>query len=861
MAIRSVLLITLQLIALLCSLPAQASGSAYLLKGQASVVIQAEYFADREAAYNVTKIQSLGEENWRELDEEYANFGYQESPYWYRFRLTNPRNETVKQVVEINYPLIDYVDFYRFDDRGNLIEAVHTGDRLAYSQRPVDHPHFLFPVKLKPGEQNVVYLRALTSGSQLVPLILWDDIALLSALADEGDLHAIYFGMVLVIAFLNVLIFFAFGEKMYLYYAGSVITLMLFFAILRGKLYPYVMSDSPEFHHWAFLLLIPISTSLSALFVREFLNIRSYSATINSLINLILFVQATCLVSMFLFERQTALQFTIMTAVPCSFVLLIIGPILAWMGNRMALVYSVAWSAVLLGATLTALSKQGVIASHFVTEYGMQVGSAIEVFILTGALVYRFYIEHKQRIEAQALSLQESTERREAELKLLDASMMHPVTLMPNRLCFEQSITEAIRKPIPALMVITIEHKRFPELCKTLGQQNADLMLCELASRYNDKLSDVPGVLPISGPSFKANLCSLENGSFGVLMDQRVVDKHRSKIRRMMPDLLKPIPYKDMVLELQPSIGVASYPEQGVNAATLMRHSEVAADFAENASKTMSYYRPELDQYNARRLTMISELKEAIAGDDLSLFLQPKLSLAEHKIVGVEALIRWRHKKYGMVRPDEFIPMAEQTGIIRELTRWVIDEALHLYNQVVKAGYDLQMSINLSAINLRESDLIDYLNQKLDAHQVAPENICLELTETSMMSEPKRALKTLSTLRGAGIQVSVDDFGSGYSSLSYLKELPATEIKLDKSLVLGLGESQRNTAVVRSTIDMCHELGFKVVAEGVESAAEMEGLALLGCDLVQGYHLTPPLSLEHFLAWIEEAESSRRFAS
>ena len=686
-------------------------------------------------------------------------------------------------------------------------------------------------------------------------------IDLFTALADEDELHAVYFGIVLVIVFLNSLIFFALGEKMYLYYAASTLGFMLLFAALRGKLYPYILSASPEFHHLLFLFLPSLCLIFSALFTREFLSVKDYSATLNTLINLVIFVQLTCIVGIFLFDRQTSLQFSVLSSIPCSFVLLAFGPILSWMGNRIAWVYTLAWGTLMSGATITAMSKQGFIPSGFVTEYGMQIGSAIEIFILTAALVYRFYMEHKGRVAAQALSLQESAERREAELKLLDSSMTHPVTMMPNRTCYEQTISEAIKGKVKRLMIVTIEHKRFAEVCKTLGQQNADLMLCDLAKRYNEQLGDIPGVLAIIGPSFQANICSLENGSFGVLLDQAEVEVHRSDIRSTIRELVKPIAYKDMILELQPAIGIALYPEHGVNASTLLRHSEVAADFADATVRAVSYYRPEQDQYNARRLTMISELKEAIAGHDLSLFLQPKLSLKERKIVGAEALIRWHHRKYGMVRPDEFIPMAEQTGIITSLTRWVFDRALVMHNQLAAAGYHIDISINLSAANLREPDLIDFLKAKLAEHKISPELIYLELTETSMMSHPEQALETLRAIREIGIKISVDDFGSGYSSLSYLKDLPANEIKLDKSLVSGLGESDRNTAVIRSTIDMCHELGFKVVGEGVETAVVMEGLALINCDQIQGYHLTPPLPIERFIDWMSDAELTRRFVS
>lgn len=828
-----------------------ANTETFLAEGKHEAVIKPEYYPDYTLTMDLERIRDQDESLvWQDVLEDYANFGYVPYPVWYRFDISNLGDTYRQHVLEISYPLLDEVDYYRFDASGQLLEALETGDRRPYDSRMVDHPHFLFPLQMAPGEKHTIYLRVWTSGSQLVPLTLWDDIALFSALAEESEMHAVYFGIVLVIVFLNTLIFFALGEKMYLYYAASAFSFMLLFAALRGKLYAVVQSSNPEFHHALFLFLPSACLIFSALFTREFLNVSKYSATLSTMINLVIFIQLTCVAGVFLFDRQTSLQFSVMSAIPCSFLLLVFGPVLSWMGNGIAWVYTLAWGTLMSGATITALSKQGFIASSFVTEYGMQIGSAIEIFILTAALVYRFYIEHKSRIAAQEESLREGAERRDAELRLLDSSMTHPVTMMPNRTCFEQTINQCIKQSRTPLMIVTIENRRFAEVCKTLGQQNADLMLCDLARSYNEQLSNIGSVKTISAPSFTAYVCSLEGGSFGLILDQTQVDQHQSDIRELIRQVLKPVDYKGMVLDLQAAIGVALYPEHGVNASTLIRHSEVAADFADPSMQAVSYYRPEHDQYNARRLTMISDLKGAIAENQLSLYLQPKLDLKSGYVAGVEALIRWQHEKYGMIRPDEFIPMAEQTGIIRKLTRWVFDRAL--YQQVVldKAGYALDVSVNISAVNLREPDLIDYFDSKLKEYGTDPSRVYLELTETSVMEDPNRALYTLRKLRGIGLKISVDDFGTGYSSLSYLKDLPAHEIKIDKSLVQGLGSSQRHDAVTRTAIGMCHDLGFGVVAEGVESQVVMDGLEALGCDMIQGYHLTPPLPLEELIEWI-----------
>lgn len=845
-----------------CKILAIGNIETFMPKGQKSVVIKAEYLEDHANRLGIEALRATEESlPWQVVLEEYANFGYRPHAFWYRFEVSNPNDMGGHYIIELAYALLDEVDFYQFDAQNQLVSHVKTGDHVPYHARVVDHPNFLFPIQLAPNETHTFYLRVKTAGSQLVPLKLWDNIALFSSLSNQDELHAVYFGIVLVIVFLNSLIFVALREKMYLYYALSTFFFMLLFAVLRGKLYPYVLSESPAFHHLLLLFLPPLCLMFSALFTREFLEVRKYSRILNGVANFVVLVSVLCMAGIFVLDRQTSLQLSVLCAIPGTAILLLFGPVLSWMGNRVAWVYTLAWGILMSGATVTAMSKHGFIPANFATEYGMQIGSAIEIFILTAALVYRFYREHRDRIAAQAKSIQESNERREAELKLLDSSMTHPVTMMPNRVCFEQTITQHIRNSRRMFAICIVESRRYAEIVKTLGQQNVDLMICDMAKRYNEQVGKVPGILPILGPSFESNICSLEGGSFGFLMDYEVVLAHQSKVEAAARTLRRPVVYKDMSLDFRPRVGVALYPEHGANVSTLMRHAEVAADYSEHTDNMILFYRPEQDQYNARRLTMISELKQAIANDKLVLYFQPKFDISKRKVTGVEALVRWNHDQYGLVRPDEFIGLAEQTGIIKRLTRWVYDNALQNYQRLQSAGYNLSMSINISALNLKEKDLIKFFQKTTEAAGISPRQLILEVTETSMMGNPELALQTLSQFRESGFRISVDDFGSGYSSLSYLKDLPAHEIKIDKSLISGMIGSERSESVVRKTIDMCHDLGFRVVAEGVETQEMMDNLVMLNCDQIQGYLLTPPLPLHRLIEWLKDQDTIRRFAS
>lgn len=834
----------------------------FLPGDQQSVVVKVEYLQDTRAEFSLDDVRhEVSADQWQAVVEDYANFGYRPYPYWYRFALSNPGDEAVGQVLEISYPLLDEIDMYRIDGTGE-VKLIQTGDRKPFSQRPVAHPHFLFPVNLQAGERQEFYLRVMTRGSQLVPLNLWQEIPLFVKLSNEDQLHAIYFGIVIVIVFFNLLIFISLREMLYFYYSASTLLFMLFFAIMRAKLFPHVLPNVPEFHHFLLLILPGSCLLFAALFTREFLNIRDYSLRLNRVVNLIIGVAIICIAGVFVLDNQTSLEFSVLCAIPGTFALLLMGPILAILGNPMAWVYTIAWGTFMFGTTVTAMSKHGFLPVSFVTEYGMQIGSALEVFILNAALAYRFYREHKEKVAAQEAKLEAHSQRREAELKLLQASMTDPVTMMPNRTCFEQRIHEALEtRGKDRLAVCAIEIVRFAEISKTLGHQNTDLLMCEVAQHFNRLMTDVPGIMAVQGPAFMSYVCTLESGSFGFMLNADVAASGVDRINEIIRAMATPIDFKEMRIELQPVIGVATCPEHGLNASTLLRHARVAADTSEARERYLSHYRPEQDQYNARRLMMISELKEAINQGDLELYFQPKLDLKAQKITGVEALVRWHHPRYGLVRPDDFIAIAEQTGVIRALTRWVLREAFAAQTKFARAELDLVMSVNLSAVNLREPDLYDFLRNALNDYSLQPDRVSLELTETSMMRDPLEAIATLSRIRSLGIGISIDDFGTGYSSLAYLQDMPADEIKIDKSLVAAMDAHQQGMAVLEKTIAMCHELNFLVVAEGVENEAMLFALQDLNCDLVQGYLLTPPLPFDRLLEWLTDEALTSRFAS
>jgi EAL domain-containing protein (putative c-di-GMP-specific phosphodiesterase class I) len=315
-----------------------------------------------------------------------------------------------------------------------------------------------------------------------------------------------------------------------------------------------------------------------------------------------------------------------------------------------------------------------------------------------------------------------------------------------------------------------------------------------------------------------------------------------------VPFILDEIP-----IIIEASLGVATMPEHADNADTLLQRADIAMHRAKQMASGFAVYTPEFDRRSPERLGLMEELRDAIDGGQLLLHFQPQVEIATGRIVGVEALVRWQHPRLGLLAPDKFILAAEQTGLIGPLTRWVLMEALNHCHNARRQGIHLRVSVNLSARSLHDPHLLEMIEQALTATGTGPGLLTLEITESAIILDPQRAGETLAALSRMGALISIDDFGIGYTSLASIKHMSVNEIKIDKSFVLGMLTSNSDAMVVRSIIDLGHNLGLRVVAEGVETKEMLDAVAALGCDEAQGYFISRPQASEALKNWFTTA--------
>ena len=448
--------------------------------------------------------------------------------------------------------------------------------------------------------------------------------------------------------------------------------------------------------------------------------------------------------------------------------------------------------------------------------------------------------------------LRDITARKVQTAALRYQAMHDSLTDLPNRSLLMDRLQQALRRAkreSDTLALILLDLDRFKEVNDTLGHHIGDKLLQHVGKRLRSVLRDSDTVARLGGDEFAILL---------PVADREEVETTGDKILQAMD---KAIFIDGQQLSIGASMGVALFPEHGKEAGILMQHADVAMYVAKRAHKQCMFYDPDKDRHNLKQFAIQSELRNAISEHQMVLHYQPKLALPSRKMVGVEALVRWMHPSHGLLAPDEFIPLAEQTGLIRPLTLLVIEQALHEMSALMLKNKNLMLSINLSARDLVDPSFADILIDVLDRSPVPNSLLKFEVTETVLLDEPAIAIEAMNRLRKMGLLLSVDDFGIGYSSLNYLQQLPVQELKIDKSFGLNLNKDSNSSVIVRSTIDMAHELGLSVTAEGVESLEALKLLESLGCDAAQGFFLAHPMPFSDLLLWVAEAESKTKKTS
>ena len=437
------------------------------------------------------------------------------------------------------------------------------------------------------------------------------------------------------------------------------------------------------------------------------------------------------------------------------------------------------------------------------------------------------------------MRLQAESDARASDLERL--AHFDTLTELPNRALFRDSVRDDLARASAigdrlAVLYVDIDH--FKDLNNSLGPRIGDALLKAIGPRLRESIGDVALVARVSGDEF------------GLLASVASDDAALALARAAHDAFAQPLRIDDQVLQTRVSVGVVTYPRDGGDADTLMRRAEVAVQIAKRGDGWAAYAQ-EHDEYAPERLTLMSELRRAIAGDELLLHYQPIVHLATREMRGVEALIRWQHPKRGMVPPMEFIPLAERAGLTKPLTVWVLREALEQLRRWRDQGLELSVAVNLSTRTLHDPELPELVRELIERAGIPPALVAFEITETDIMADAETAMRGLQALRELGVKIAIDDFGTGYSSLAYLHRLAVHSVKIDRSFVSRITTDENSASIVRATADLGHALGLDVVAEGVEDEIAWARVRSLSCDFAQGYHIGRPMPGADMPVWVK----------
>ena len=473
---------------------------------------------------------------------------------------------------------------------------------------------------------------------------------------------------------------------------------------------------------------------------------------------------------------------------------------------------------------------------HGEITYHLQNGKNVDVELSLFAL-------RKDQVVQHYVTILHDISERKAHLSELEFQATHDLlTGLPNRALLYRTLDDLFRNnQTTQVGLLILDLDRFKEINDTLGHQAGDLVLRQVATCITSVVQEHGLVTRLGGDEFAVLLPNIKDS-------QKIL--HFAT--RILAALRQPMHLMELTIEVGGSIGISLYPEHGDSTSQLMRCADVAMYLAKESGTGCALYEPSQDQHTPRRLSIMTGLGQAIEQDQLLLHFQPKLRLETGLVSSFEALVRWQHPEYGMIPPDQFIPLAEMSDLIGPLTLWVVDHAMAQIKQWRSQGFEGSVAVNFSARNFLDDHLPQKITELLEKHALPPSCFELEITESAMMADPTRSLQIMHRIKDLGFRLSIDDYGTGQSSLAYLQQLPIHSLKIDLSFVRNMLASKENEVIVQSTIQLAHNLGFNVIAEGVEDEATLAKLQVLECDEAQGYFISRPMPAEQASAWLEQ---------
>ncbi|MCG8669995.1 MAG: EAL domain-containing protein [Pseudomonadales bacterium] len=785
---------------------------------------------------------------WTAAGNSPINLGFGRTPLWIKMEVEASLDNDKRWWLYIPYFALNKLDLYIVQD-GLVKSHQQQGFDFPFNHRGNEHRNYQFPLDIK--GKAIIYLRVHASGALYVPLELWERDSIADHREKNNLLFGAYAGVILAMVIYNFFLFSAIREPVYLAYIAYVSSYFMLMMTNEGFAFQYLWPDNPNFNTESSPLFACLTGAIALDFSIRFLDVQKYSHI------LWLLLRAAMGICILLGGLAIAVDYDLnfivnSLSVLFTFVIVVASIHCYQRGCEQAFYFMLAWIFLLTGIFVFASVMNGLIPSNFFTRHSLLLGSVCEVLIFSFALANRINIIKSEKLMVLQMQKQALNGLKQAELEIYEVAFKDRLTGLPNREQMTRNVNKLLASDInnDRLHLFIIHLKELQAINKTLGYKVGDDLLVKVALTLRQECEAWLSNKEI-GVQFdpERDLGALEGTNF-VLVVEAETDVMLEKLcQRVLALFEKPIHYGELSVDVGVCIGYSPITTKAKDFDGLLKNSQVAVEAALEKSLGFICYSEDLDPYSEKRITLMADLKSAIVQDQLDLYLQPKLDLQLQQITGFEALVRWKHPKHGFVSPVEFIPLAEKSGLINELTDWVTHKTLSYIKFFQERNLFPSISVNISARNLHQPFFAEQVVAALKRKEVDPAYVVLEITETAMMDDPNKALSCLLHLNQQGFQISLDDFGTGFSSLSYLSQLPISELKVDRTFVKDI-EKQEAPVIVETTLQMAKGLGLKTVAEGIENEDALVRLQDLGCDVVQGYYIARPMPFDDLIAWL-----------
>lgn len=834
----------------------------YLGADKDEFALTKNYLSYAEDSQDQLRIDDITQqsETFKPAPSDVVDFGVTSNSIWVHFAVMDQSSDELAKMwlLEIDYSMLKRVDIYIQKEK-SAIEKFNIGYQHPMLNRVLPYRFYVQPLTLEPNTRYDIYINAKReNGNIKIPIKLTRPLKFISTEIHHNMLLGVLLGLIVAMAIYNFFVYMSVGEAVYLYYIAFILFACVSILGFTGYGALFFWGNYPKVNDYILAISICLATISGIRFFWHFVRQEFHSRAVQRIVNSFIAAGVVLILVKVLSGRYLGMEIAIYFGT-MSLIMPVVNVYCWRKGSRSAGFFTISWSLFWLCSIIFFLGLYGFLPTNLFTSNAMLFGTAAEVLLLSWGLADR--INRLKRAEFKALQEKHETtlQLKDAEDRLLHRSYHKGNTGLPNGNLLETVMNEKFNPDTSQPFSLLLVHlHNFHEISKTLGHTNAVAALNQFIAKLKPLSADLPSVIVLEEVSHeKIYLASIEGSTFAVLLNELDPTALREISARLISEIEKPFAFHDLSLHIEACVGIASFPIHADSGELLLRNTHIALEAASFTSDKIAVYTQDIDPYNERRISLIGNLKQAIENNELELHFQPQISLEDFSVTGVEALIRWSHPEYGFIPPDEFIPLAERTGAIHDLTRWVVQEAFQFKHQLDILNLKIDLSLNISARNLQAESFKEQVCEIASQYNINLNEVIMELTETAIMNDPKAAETVMRGLSEQGVRLSIDDFGTGHASLSYIRGLPVNELKIDRSFVMEMVQNHDDQVIVNTTILMGHNLNLAVVAEGIEDELTLLKLKEMGCDYAQGYFISRPIPSTNFVDWLNDYKQAK----